>query len=312
MATRAVFVGLALLFATRSASAENDFVWDAPTGCPDGADVRSRIEKRIGGPLEIHGVEVAVTHSGNEYVAHIDPRGVTVANQIRTLTSTRCEDLADAVAVIVTRLVAEWRHGDHEDPPMRRARWEPTDVHAGHEPAPELPVSGPGHWGAGVHAMALSGVGTVPGVGVGGELSVFVRRKSVFAEVGYAQWAPQNAYLVAGAPGHVEVGLDALTVRAGWAPEHMPLHAWLGTEVGSMFGRGADLEQMKGGSGTYVAATSGFSVGWPLSPNARVVGTFEVAVPARAVVFSLAEGGDIYRSSTGAARCALGLELGWP
>ena len=310
VAARAVLLGLALVMATR-ASAENDFVWDAPAACPDGADVRARIEKRIGRPLDIHGVEVAVTHAGNEYIAHIDPRGVTVANQIRTLTSTRCDDLADAVAVIVTRLVAEWRHGDNEDPPDRHSSWGPVEVRAGHAPAPELPDEGR-HWGGGVHASALSGVGTVPGVGVGGEIAVFVRRKNLFAEIGYAQWAPQSAFLVPGAPGHVEVGLDAVTVRAGWAPEHMPLHAWAGTEIGSMFGRGADLEQMQGGSGTYVAVTSGFSVGWPMSPNARLVGTFEVAVPTRAVVFSLADGGDIYRASTGAARCALGLELGWP
>jgi hypothetical protein len=58
--------------------------------------------------------------------------------------------------------------------------------------------------------------------------------------------------------------------------------------------------------------TGGFGVGWPMARYARLIGTFEIAVPTSQVSFMLAESGNIYTSSPLAARCALGLELGLP
>ena len=302
-------VALALLLVSASvAHAEPGFVWDAPASCPDGEDVRARVERRLGAPLEIHGVEVAITRDGNTFVAHVDTRGVTVANQIRTLTSARCDELADAVAVVVARLASEWRRID-----VRRvAIVETEDPTAKSIVARAAVATPPRTWGYGVHVMALSGIGTVPRVGVGGELALFLRRKDYYVETGFARWASQSAYLVEGAPGRVDVGLDVVTTRIGWSPRHMPLRAWLGTEVGAMRGQGAALVDPQAGHGTWFAVTGGFGVGWPMSRYARLVGTFEVAVPTSRVQFALAESGDIYSSSAAAARCALGLELGLP
>ena len=299
---------LVLLTIARVASAENGFVWEAPASCPNGEDMRARIERRLGSPLEIHGVEVAITRSGTAFVAHVDTRGVTMANQIRTLTSARCDELADAVAVIVARLASEQRQRapiavavvDEEDP-------RPSKIEVA-IPAPRQHRM----WGFAVRATALSGIGMVPRVGVGGELSMFVRREKAFAEVGFARWASSSAYLVEGAPGRVEVGLDLVTVRAGWSPPNMPLRAWLGGEIGSIRGQGAALVDPKRGSAPWYAVTAGLGVGWPMTDNARLVGTFEVAVPTSRARFSLAQSGDIYSSSAMAARCALGLEVGLP
>jgi hypothetical protein len=297
-----VRAALALVVLTASvASAQTGFVWTAPAACPDGEDVRARIERRLGAPLEVHGVEVAITRAGAVFVAHIDTRGVTVANQIRTLTSARCDELADAVAVVVARLASEWRRIER---PVVVERAVPTE-------APRV-VEPPRIWGYGVHAMALSGIGTVPRVGIGGELSVFVRRKNYFAELGFARWASQSQYLIEGAPGRVEVGLDSITARIGWSPTKMPLRAWLGSELGSMRGEGAALLDPQAGRAPWFAVTGGFGVGWPMARYARLIGTFEVAVPTSRVSFMLAQSGDIYTSSPIAARCALGLELGLP
>lgn len=295
----------ALLLLTASvASADTGFVWQAPASCPDGEDVRARIERRLGSPLEIHGVEVAITRSGTSFVAHVDTRGVTVANQIRTLTSARCDELADAVAVVVARLASEWRRV--EQPRVAAVdRDEPTQE-VTRAVAPER------IWGYGMHAMALSGIGTVPRVGVGGELSIFVRRKAYFGEIGFARWASQSEYLIDGAPGRVEVGLDVFTTRIGWSPTGMPLRAWLGAELGSMRGQGAALTDPQQGRAPWFAVTGGFGVGWPMARYARLIGTFEIAVPTSRVSFMLAESGNIYTSSPLAARCALGLELGLP
>jgi hypothetical protein len=292
-----------MVMTASAASADTGFVWSAPASCPDGEDVRARIERRLGAPLEIHGVEVAITRSGTAFVANVDTRGVTVANQVRTLTSARCDELADAVAVVVARLASEWRRVD-------RVAVAPS-VSVRIPVAVEAPVA-PRDFGIGVHLMALSGIGTVPRVGVGGELSVFVRRKDYFAEVGFARWAQQSAYLVDGAPGRVEVGLDVLTTRIGWSPTGMPLRAWIGSELGEMRGQGAALVNEMQGTAPWFAVTGGFGVGWPMARYARLVGTFEIAVPTSRVHFALAQSGDIYSSSPAAARCALGLELGLP
>jgi hypothetical protein len=297
-----VRVALALVVLTASvASAEPGFVWSAPASCPDGEDVRARIERRLGAPLEIHGVEVAITRAGPTFVAHVDTRGVTVANQIRTLTSARCDELADAVAVVVARLASEWRRVEQPRVAVVERPREPVTI-----------VTPPRTWGYGVHAMALSGIGTVPRVGIGGELSLFVRRKNHFAELGFARWASKSEYLIDGAPGRVEVGLDVITARIGWSPSRMPLRAWLGSEVGSMRGEGAALVDPQAGRAPWFAVTGGFGVGWPMARYARLIGTFEVAVPTSRVHFMLVQSGDIYTSSPVAARCALGLELGLP
>jgi hypothetical protein len=303
-AVRAVAVAM-MMIATSVAHAENGFVWQAPASCPDGEDVRARIERRLGAPLEIHGVEVAITRNGSAFVAHVDTRGVTVANQIRTLTSARCEELADAVAVVVARLASEWRAREATRVAITPPAPAPIviDRESTHPPAERM-------WRGGVRMLALSGIGTVPRVGIGGELSVFAIRRNHYAELGVARWVAQSAYLVQGAPGRVEVGLDVVTARAGWAPQRMPLRAWLGGEFGSMRGQGAGFEDPRGGQATWIAVTAGFGVGWPMSRYARLVGTFEVAVPTSSVRFAVNEGGDIYRSSWAAARCALGLELG--
>jgi hypothetical protein len=294
---------LCILLLIGTAHAEPGFSWQAPAPCPDGDDVRTRIERRLNSPLEIGDVEVAITHDDGVFVAHVDTRGVTVANQIRTLRSARCDELADAVAVVVARLAAERRI-----PRVAAVETEPMPAVAITATVPERER----RYGFGVHAMALSGIGTVPRVGVGAELSIFARRKQLFAELGFARWASESAYLVEGAPGRVDVGLDVITARFGWSPPRMPLRAWIGSELGAMHGQGEALSDTQGGSARWLAVTGGFGVGWPMTRYARLLGTFEIAVPTSRVSFTLAQGSDIYTSSAAAARCAIGFELGIP
>src|SRR6185295_13165117 len=61
-------------------------IWQAPDSCPDAGDVRARIERRLGAPVErvVHGVavDVAVQRDGREarYIARIDLRGLRGAS----------------------------------------------------------------------------------------------------------------------------------------------------------------------------------------------------------------------------------------
>jgi len=318
MRARLTGTWLALLVLTAPALAVADDLvglqWTAPRTCPGADAVRARIERRLGAPVEgsVHGIAITVARENSEYVARIDMRGVTVANEMRTLTSARCDDLADAVAVVVARLATEARLASVAAAAAVRdtaSESASAELVAHHAITPQ-----PGAWGGGLRAMFLSGIGSVPRVGVGGELSAFARRNHWFAEVGGARWASSPKYLIMGVPNHVDIELTTLIVRAGWLPTHMPLRAWVGGEMGPMTARNIDAPDMRiarVASSRWVAAEAGFGVAWPMAEHARIVGTFEIGVPIVRPELMLAEDGEIFRPYPTTARCSFGLEMGW-
>lgn len=173
-------------------------------------------------------------------------------------------------------------------------------------------------WGGGVRLTGLSGVGALPGVNIGGELAVHVRWFERFAELGLAKWRPEETIIVASTPERVELGLDLWTLRVGWASMQMPLRAWVLVEAGELASphavMPAGVPRMVMGSvqpsHKWFAWGAGFGVQWPMSQNARLVGNIEVAVPVDREQIMLDTGG-AYEPSSGAARCSLGLEVGW-
>lgn len=307
---------LAVLGFTASASAAPGIVWDAPASCPDAAEMEQRIERRLGDDIEIPQLEISITRGPAGYVAHIDTRAITVGNQVRTLTSARCDELADAVAVIVARLASEARlerMAVVADPSMVRTTPPRPSKLADESRVEQAAVvtRRKASWGGGFRGLAVSGIGIVPSVGIAGEAAGFVRRNDRFAEVAVARWADRPTFVTAGAPGRVDVGLQTVTLRGGWASARMPLRGWLGVELGSMRGAGVALADPRAGSGRWTAISAGFGVGWPMSRFSRLVGTFEVAGLVERARFALADDTEIYQPALASARCALGLELGW-
>jgi len=340
MPPRALVALLALVSGSGVAAAA-PFVWQAPAGCPDAADVRTRIERRLGASLDasVHGIEITVARERGAFVAHIDARALTVANDVRTLRSRRCDELADAVAVIVARLASEARDRTDRGPDVEHlasmvpaartpdaarsadaarialdADYEGERERAGSQGlvyrAPRA-STGPRRWGAGLHLTGLSGVGALPQLNLGAELAAYVRRLDRFVELGAGVWVPQSAPLNAGAPARVEVSLQVITVRAGWGPRELPLRAWLTAEVGRIQGIGVAVDDPRAGSSRWTALGGGFNVGWPMSPLARLVGAVELMIPLERTVFMLDDGRDLYQPSSATARCSLGLEVGW-
>ncbi len=306
MVVRVVCIWLALV-ATASAEPRTDagLVWQAPAACPDAGEVRARIERRLGMPIEraVHGIAVDIAPSdgiAGGFVARIDLRGITVANEVRVLTSTRCDELTDAVAVIIARLAAENRQSPGE------LRVERARVMAD---AP--PPAPPRAWGGGVRALGISGIGALPRVGVGGELAGYVRVHSVFTELAGARWLPSRRVLQEGAPGGVDVSMEVMSVRFGWGPEDLPLRAWLAGELGSIRGKGIALNDAQVGAATWAGAGAGFAVAWPMTPHTRLVGIIEAVVPLQRARFVLQDGAEVYRPALATVRCGLGLEVGW-
>lgn len=305
MVLRAFVVWVVLAASAAVARADHGFVWAAPEPCPDAGDVRARIERRLGMPIDgsVHGIAVEIAREGGQFVARIDTRAVALANQPRTLTSARCDELADAVAVVVARLASEVAVR------ARRARGVPAGTVTAITPPAARRALGP--WGGGVRAVAVSGIGLLPGVGIAGELALYVRRHRYFAELAGTRWARSAKYLADGAPGAVDVSLMTLALRAGWSPTDMYIRAWAIGEVGPMTGEGIALNDPRIGTGRWAAVGGGFGVAWPMADRARLLGAVEFLGAFEQVRFVLVDGGEIYRPSPFVARCSLGLEIGW-
>nr|HEX4318562.1 hypothetical protein [Kofleriaceae bacterium] len=287
-------IGLVAALAA-TAAADPGFAWRAPAQCPDAADARARIERRLGGQSMDHyvvGVTVDIAADPEGYVAHVGGR---------TLTSATCDDLTDAVALVVARIAvaapaAEQAYSDEAIVPT-----EVSTIAAPH-----------GRWTASARVSFVSGVGSVPDVGIGGEVAVVVQRDRVFGELAGSTWESSAARLASGAPGGVDVQLRTLTVRGGYAAIS-PLRGWVVVDVGSMAGQGVALQNEQMGSGPWLAAGAGFGVAWPIARAVRVVGTFEVLAELQhRTTFDLGDGQVVYQPAPATARTSFGLEIGWP
>ena len=288
---------LIVMVLTVSASADVGFGWTAPASCPSVSSIEARVEQRLGRALDPElAIAVAVTLRDGHYVANL-----TLGTDVRSLTSDRCDELSDAIAIIVARVADERR----VTPPIRIAvieaaasTVEPLVVHRDlDQPVERHP------WSLGVRLSGVSGIGIVPEVGLGAEVAVSARHDKLLAEIGATKWLASGADHT---NSHVDVGLGVMALRLGWKPRPA-LRGWLSAEVGAMDGTGTDAPT----SQRWVAAGAGFGVEWPLLPWLRVVGATEILLAIERVKFEQANGGVIYAPSPMSARATLGIEVGW-
>jgi len=334
---RAIAVAGILVASTTAGAqpSELGLAWQAPATCPDAAGIHQRIAQRLGGSLDdelVSGIDVGISHDHGRFVAHIDLRALTVANDVRTLTSTRCDELADAVAVVVARVARE--RAVHRPTLARTSDGAraPDGVHTpfGHVAAIERPaidepvvsrsvvadrprtVVAPRAWSLGMRVSGVSGIGIVPEVGLGAELAITLRRKSASAELAETKWLASGADARVGGPAHVDVGLQVTAARLGWRPPGLPLRAFAAAEVGTMDGIGVGVGIANPQNGNrWFAAGAGFGVAWQMTPWLRLVGTTEVMLAVERVKFALGNGVIVYAPSPMSARASCGLELGW-
>ena len=315
---RSVLVVLLLGIAATPAAAESapgasvamadtkaGLAWHAPDGCPDAAGLRARVEQRLERSLDdvVIGIEVDVVLNADRYVARIDLRAMTVANDVRTLTSTHCDELADAVAVIVTRVaseaIARKRVATRED---LRKQFIPDTTPA--KPMPHL-------WSIGGRFSAVSGIGVIPKVGLAAEVAIVARRGELLAEVAGTRWLDSFAQLHDGAPAAVDVMLDTAAARFGWRPANLPLRAWTAVELGMMDGNSTKLPGEQFDSGRWIAAGAGFGVAWQMTKWLRLVGSNETMLAIDRMRFRTGSGMIVYAPSPMSFRASAGIEVGW-
>lgn len=291
------FVLVALLASTASAD-EVGFRWSAPAACPSVTGIEARVEQRLGHPLDPSlPVQVAVSERSGHFVAQVE-----LGADTRSLTSDRCDELADAIAIVVARAVDE-----RKAPRVERLRiasiavpLEPPLIVHRDLSTPDAPHP----FSLGVRLSGVSGIGIVPEVGLGAEVAISARIHSTMAELSATKWLASGADK---SSSHVEVGLAVTAARIGWRPENLPLRAWVSGEYGSMNGNGTNGES----EGRWFAAGAGFGVGWRLEPWLRLVGSTETLIAIEQVKFTAASGQVIYAPSPISARATLGLEVGW-
>lgn len=313
--------------AVRAEPGDAALIWRAPAGCPDAGDVRARIERRLGAPLTgVRGIEVEVADRGvggaPRFVARIDLRGLRGADgaaaqpgeDVRVLSSARCDELADAVAVVVARLAAELRPPPGPPGPPPATAPPPIELRVDRPGAERvLPES----WGADLRVLGITGIGAQPGVSLGGELAGTLRVRSVIVELAGMRWLSSSRTPRTDAAALINVDLQLAALRIGWGSSRLPLRAWLSGELGTLRGGEVGSADPRMESARWLAAGSGCAVAWPMGPRVRLIGMIEAVVPlqqARIVLPDSASAGagrEIYRSAVAAVRSGLGLEVGW-
>jgi hypothetical protein len=310
---RVLVIALAVLVAAPAAAqpAEPAIAWDAPPTCPTRSDVETRIASRAGaavGGLDDR-VSVAVTREAGAFVARVELDS-TDDREVRALSAASCEEIADAVSVIVARL-ARTRvapaaatvpkfvaTADSEDPPD-------VEVHA-----PIEPDAAPPQWDAGARASGLAMYGLMPRQALGGEVAVFVTRGALRFEVARAYWQQSHGPSAIAMLDGVLVDFRATTARVAWFFPDVPVLVRGIAELGSM--RGTGVGEFAGQTGwvTDAAVGAGLGADWRATRWLRVVAASDVAVAIDRTQFVLDNGTLVFEPGRVSLRFSVGIEVG--
>jgi hypothetical protein len=286
-------------------------VWDAPASCPTQAELEARVAHHLGRALDDAAppMTVQITTGPGGFAARIEVGAMLDGeDRVRTLTSASCARLVDAVAVILARAVRERAEAPAEvvelvaAPPAVAAVAVTVPPPVAHPPPPaarDVAIA--------LRASGLSGIGGVPLVGVGGELTATTRWADTLIEVGIARWSDSSVYRASGV---MAIGLEAAVVRIGWRPTHREIRGWLVGELGSIGGAETAVNQATQ-RGRWSALGTGFGVAWPFAEHVALVGAVEFLVPLDRTQFIGGDGAVLYQPGGLASHASLGLEVGW-
>jgi hypothetical protein len=300
--------------------------WNAPAGCPDEIDVRARVDARLAKPLGVgDSIDATVTVVRARHTLRAQVSVWTPAVDVeRTLTAPRCDELADAVAVVLARAVAEARARENVEIEMEDEqlppREQPRDINNGLDlPRARIDdefVPRPRHGekarpDGGMRPSIVSGAGIAPHVGYGLEMSVWFVWGRGAVEVSGTRWLERLAEIPASQRLGASIGLDAIAARACWNPERYGPRVCALGELGNMSGRGVGLFNSRIGEGTYSAAGIGLSLRARLRSHLALVGGFDMLRAIDRPRFVLDRGTVLFQPDPLAGRVLLGVEVGW-
>ena len=286
-----------------SAAAASPLTWQAPDRCPTAPQVEARIEQRLGAPLDQldHAIAATVTRDGDVLVAHVE----LVApgdREARTLAAPSCDELVDAIAVIVTRLARVHARPavaviDTELPPL---------------PAPPPIVEQSPPWTLGARLAGLAGIGMLPSAAYGAEVAAHVARGPASAELAYSRWARSAGPSMSQTLGGIAVDFAATTARLGYRLGPLPVSARAETELGWMRGTGMGTLGGRTGRVTWVAAGAGLAADWRATPWLRLIAAADAFVAIDRPRFELPDAAPVYEAGQLSGRVSMGIEVALP
>jgi len=235
-----------------------------------------------------------------------EPSGDDIQTQVNEIDEQEARD-AEARRQADTEVLA---------PSMVRAEYQPSTSTSLRKRETSSLIATTEPWGAGVRFTGLSGVGALPGVNYGAEVSGYVRHQELFGELAFGWWRPEDHITVREGTEYTDLKLKLWTLRGGWAAMHVPLRAWALVEAGEVAGAkgmpGVMARMVTGDmpvANRWQAVGAGMGIAWPMAQNARLFGMVELAVPVNRGTL-MTDTGE-YKPDAMAARSSVGLELGW-
>lgn len=276
--------------------------WSAPEVCSE-QTLRASVAQRIDGSMDALPLDIDVAISAGEdgFTATIVVGGAIA--DTRTLTSASCDELTDAIAIVIARLASVVAR-----PSVAVAPPPVGVVEVG--PIVARTIERPHVWNGGARLSGIVGTGATPSLGVAAELGVWAQWRSVSLELAVSHWKSNTAALGYREMAGVDVALDAIAVRAGWRPGHR-LRGWLVGELGSLDGAGFGLGVNRRGSARWSALGGGGAFAWPVVDHVSLVAAAELEFLIDHVRFAIDSGSILYETPPVAVRAGLGVEIGW-
>ncbi|MEM9456354.1 MAG: hypothetical protein AAGF11_19385 [Myxococcota bacterium] len=309
--------------------------WRAPPECPGVAYVQQAFERYVGedtaAPLR---GQAQIVEEQGEYRLELQ-----AASDHRTLRAKTCEELADAVAVILS-IAATGPEAAAASPEQAPAELEPNDGDETERasvasaesrpsssssapsrpvPAPESPARAPvdDRGGSGIlGAVRLDGgfrYGIMPSYGGDGSLALGLSWHALRVEVRGNFWTPIETTLDAASDTRVWTTLGAVAARGCWIPRARRLEIPLcgGLELGALRvdARGSGFAAFSGHR-LWAGVAAGPAIAWVFHPRLALWVGAEAVITLRRPVVEV--GPTSLRSGWAAVRGFVGLEARFP
>ena len=262
MTARCIAAALVMLAQVASAAPGVTVTWSAPAECPAREHVIARIERELGGPTAVHGVEasLAVVHD-DAYRLHLAIRHSSAKLGERDLAGKTCDEVIEAAALIVALAI----HKEAEAAAAQPAVIDTTEP----VPAPETPMTWTAGAGLGGEAGGLPGVG--PGIGV----ALAALRPPYRVELAAMFWFGRRATLASSAEGG-DLDLLAGTLRGCYGER---VGGCAGIELGGLHASGVGTTTTMTHWTSWLAPSAGVVGRWPVAERIWIVAHADLAIP---------------------------------
>ena len=317
----------AFAVAASSSAFAAELSWEAPASCPDRDALRWRIEEALGTSLA-NGAPLSFSarveeKSAKRWVVALDVTSDSNQADVqhRELEAANCDDLAQAVSVVIALALGADPTVPKQSSPETPAPSEP-DEQSKPEPvassspqlaraaAPPKKAESPKSYWLAAELGPTFDIGSLPGLAPGIQVSGLAGKRALGVKL--AGVAVPNSEK-SGTPGGTFTLLTASIAVCGVSPLAITiLRLCAGSEFGKLSGTGKNATISKTNSSGWVAPFVELGGSWPLfDESLRFFGAGTVAMPLIRKEFSVDNFGPIHQPDALIGRLGAGLELLW-